>query len=134
MSQGSVPSLSDAASLTLDLLRGPFTAHVKSKGKRVRSQTEYFPRVRNVQRHGSLEIVSAIQKGFTGKAVERAITLLDLSQSDIARIMDATDKTVRSMKQRKTLDQTTSDKLFRLIKAFVAADVLFNDAEDARGG
>ena len=136
MTQAATLSLANAASLTLELLSRFPKVHAKSVRKNhtmaLELVTESMRELRNDYVHNSLEICQAIQHGFDGRTVELATEVLELSQGDVARIMDSTEKTVRTMKLRKTLDQTASDKVFRLVKAYVAAYILFEDADDAR--
>lgn len=88
---------------------------------------------RPVRNCGTIDIIQGIEAGFPGLAVDLAEDALDLSQSDFAALLDTTEKTVRALKGRKTLDLTTSEKVYRLMKAYMAAYLLFGTANDAVG-
>jgi putative toxin-antitoxin system antitoxin component (TIGR02293 family) len=79
-----------------------------------------------------LEIIQAIHAGLPGETLALARELLNLHQKELAEFMGATPKTLAAMRRRKALSSSDSDKLYRLIKGYMMALAVFEDAGIAR--
>jgi len=88
------------------------------------SSTAARPKIAYVD---EMDIIQAIKTGFSGNAIDRVNNTLALPQSWLAMILGITEKTMRSMRHRKALDKSSSDALFRIMKAYSAAYLLFGN-------
>lgn len=127
-------SPSHAGVLALSILRGPqakLRAIAKDRATDGDKLIKAIMTTAKSAHFDRIDVVSEIQKGLPGNTVGLLEGLLAVTTKELSGIIDREDKTVRSWVQRKLLDQTASEKLFRLLKVFVAACLMFEDANDA---
>jgi putative toxin-antitoxin system antitoxin component (TIGR02293 family) len=99
-------------------------------------RSQYLKYVRNLSVSHSLQqmdVVEALQAGLSGGVVAMIETILGVNTKELSQVLDREDKTVRGWARREHLDQTASEKLFRLLKGFTAAYLVFEDEAQADG-
>lgn len=78
-----------------------------------------------------MDVIDALRDGLPGNTVELVEDALDMNTKELSVVLDREDKTVRGWGRKEKLDQTASEKLFRLLKGFTAAVLVLDDVEAA---
>jgi len=80
-----------------------------------------------------LDMVAAVRRGISYKAVSRVAEALHLSTGQLAEYLPVTERTLqRYQKAKKNLDRVLSDHLLQIAKVFARCQEVMEDSERAR--
>ena len=81
--------------------------------------------------HSTLDWIEMIRQGLSAAAVESMLKAIQLSQSDLARVLDIPERTLARRKREGVLNSEESAKLLRLARVVGRANEVFEKPEAA---
>lgn len=88
-------------------------------------------RVLRANPHTTLEWIDLIRRGIPAAAVDSVLKALQVSQSDLAKVLGIPGRTLARRKRQGTLNSEESAKLLRLARVVGRATEVFEDADTA---
>jgi putative toxin-antitoxin system antitoxin component (TIGR02293 family) len=96
------------------------------------SRIENLGQIMGLQLKGPNELVARVRKGLTPGVGRRVTEAYGISQSDLARIVHVTAKTIQRQQVKGIYNPVISDALFRLADVFARAKEVFGNENEAR--
>lgn len=81
--------------------------------------------------HSTLDWIEVIRHGLPAAAVDSLLKVIQLSQSDLARVLDIPERTLARRKREGLLNSEESAKLLRLARVVGRANEVFESSEAA---
>lgn len=81
--------------------------------------------------HSTLDWIELIRNGIPAAAVERLLTVMQVSQSDLARALGIPERTLARRKREGVMNSEESAKLLRLARVVGRANEVFESPEAA---
>lgn len=79
----------------------------------------------------TLDWIELIRQGIPAPAVDRLVTAIHVSRSDLAKLLGIPERTLARRKREGTLNSEESSKLLRVARVVARATEVFEDAETA---
>ena len=79
----------------------------------------------------SLEWVDVVRHGFSSRALDSMLKVIDLSQAELAQALDIPERTLARRKREGVLSREESEKLLRLARTVARAAEVFDGLEAA---
>ncbi len=83
------------------------------------------------KRHSALDWIEVIRNGIPATAVDSLLKAMQLSQSELARVLGIPERTLARRKREGVLNSEESAKLLRLARVVGRANEVFEDPEAA---
>ena len=99
---------------------------------RVRERAAYFGWSVDLSSPTVDDIIRRVEEGFDVQVLERFRRMLDLSVDAAASLLGTSARTLARRQKEGHLQETESDRLYRIVRLFERAVDVFGNQEDAR--